>query len=57
MESGYAVVISGIFGGVLLANNLVLLIFMLWGKGIRRFMSSTWLARLHSSSIKEVVTH
>ncbi|KAI1173219.1 putative MFS transporter [Nemania sp. FL0916] len=57
MESGYAVVMSGIFGGVLLANNLVLLIFMFWGKSIRRDMSTTWLARLHSSSIKEVVTH
>ncbi|KAI1196550.1 putative MFS transporter [Nemania serpens] len=57
MESGYAVVMSGIFGGVLLANNLVLLVFMIWGKAIRRFMATTWLARLHSSSIKEVVTH
>ncbi|KAI8630689.1 MFS general substrate transporter [Xylariaceae sp. FL1651] len=57
MESGYAVVVSGIFGGVLLANNLVLIIFMLWGKKIRRFMSNTWLARLHSSSIRETITH
>jgi polyferredoxin len=57
MESGYAVVMSGIFGGVLLVNNLILLVFMVWGKAIRRFMSTTWLARLHSSSIKEVVTH
>lgn len=57
MESGYAVVMSGVFGGVLLVNNLVLLVFMVWGKKIRRFMSTTWLARLHSSSIKEVVTH
>ncbi|GAW15059.1 hypothetical protein ANO14919_044680 [Xylariales sp. No.14919] len=57
MESGYAVVMSGIFGGVLLANNLILLIFMIWGKRIRVFMSTTWLARLHSSSIKDVVTH
>ncbi|KAI0541317.1 putative MFS transporter [Xylaria digitata] len=57
MESGYAVVMSGIFGGVLLANNLILLVFMFWGKRIRIFMSTTWLARLHSSSIKDVVTH
>ncbi|KAI0202562.1 putative MFS transporter [Astrocystis sublimbata] len=57
MESGYGVVVSGIFGGVLLLNNLALLVFMLKGKSIRRFMASTWLARLHSSSIKEVVTH
>ncbi|KAI0809411.1 putative MFS transporter [Xylaria sp. FL0064] len=57
MENGYAVVMSGIFGGVLLANNVMLLVFMLCGKRIRVFMSRTWLARLHSSSIKEVVTH
>ncbi|KAI1341746.1 putative MFS transporter [Xylariaceae sp. FL0016] len=56
-ESGYAVVMSGIFGGVLLANNLALLVFMLFGKRIRKFMSETWLARLHSSSIREVVSH
>ncbi|KAI0016269.1 major facilitator superfamily domain-containing protein [Xylariomycetidae sp. FL0641] len=57
MESGYAVVVSGIFGGVLLANNLALLVFMLWGKRIRRFMAETWLARLHSRSAKGTLTH
>ncbi|KAI1269398.1 major facilitator superfamily domain-containing protein [Xylariaceae sp. FL1019] len=56
MDSGYAVVVAGIFGGVLLANNLILLVFMIRGKNIRRFMSRTWLSRLHSSSIKEVVS-
>ncbi|KAI2606615.1 putative MFS transporter [Hypoxylon sp. NC1633] len=57
MASGYGVVMSGIFGGVLLANNLVLLVFMVWGKNIRRFMAETWLARLHFKSIREVTTH
>ncbi|KAI0843624.1 MFS general substrate transporter [Hypoxylon sp. FL0890] len=57
LESGYGKVMSGIFGGVLLANNLVLLIFMIWGKRIRSFMSRTWLARLHFRSIREVTTH
>ncbi|KAI0479404.1 putative MFS transporter [Xylariaceae sp. FL0804] len=57
LESGYAVVLSGIFGGVLLANNVALLVFMLWGKRIRTFMSQTWLARLHSSSIRGSFTH
>ncbi|KAI1381254.1 putative MFS transporter [Hypoxylon crocopeplum] len=57
LESGYATVMSGIFGGVLLANNLVLLIFMFQGKRIRRFMSETWLAKLHFRSIREVTTH
>src|SRR5262249_40073188 len=57
MESGYAVVISGIFGSVLLASNLMLIVFMVWGKNIRRFMSTTWLARLHQQSVREVMTH
>ncbi|CAJ2510781.1 Uu.00g064060.m01.CDS01 [Anthostomella pinea] len=56
-ESGYAVVMSGIFGGVLLANNLALLVFMLWGKKIHQFMTETWLARLHSRSVREFVNH
>lgn len=54
IERGYAVTISGIFASVLLANNLVLLIFMFWGKKIRIFMSKTWLARLHRGTIKSV---
>ncbi|OTA98010.1 hypothetical protein M426DRAFT_326317 [Hypoxylon sp. CI-4A] len=54
MESGYGVVMAGIFGGVLLANNLFLLVFMFWGKSIRKFMSETWLARLHFKSIRDV---
>ncbi|KAI0880092.1 major facilitator superfamily domain-containing protein [Annulohypoxylon maeteangense] len=57
LESGYAVVISGAFGGVLLLNNVFLLVFMIWGKKLRKFMSETWLARLHFRSIREVTTH
>ncbi|KAI1506162.1 major facilitator superfamily domain-containing protein [Biscogniauxia marginata] len=56
-EKGYAVVMSGIFGGILLANNLFLIVFMVWGKPIRKFMAETWLARLHSRSIRETLTH
>ncbi|KAI0410405.1 putative MFS transporter [Xylaria grammica] len=47
MESSYVAVISAGFGAVLLANNMFLIVFMIWGKRIRRFMSTTWLARLH----------
>ena len=54
MERGYAVTISGIFAPVLLANNVVLLIFMIWGKRIRIFMNNTWLARFHKKTIKHV---
>ncbi|KAI0835445.1 MFS general substrate transporter [Hypoxylon sp. FL0890] len=47
MEYGYATIIAGVFGGVFLANNLMLILFMLRGKQIRRFMSTSWLAKLH----------
>ncbi|KAI0003948.1 putative MFS transporter [Xylariaceae sp. FL0662B] len=47
MESGYAVIIAGAFGAVLLANNLMVIVFMLWGKKVRRYMSNSWLAKLH----------
>ncbi|OCL05550.1 MFS general substrate transporter [Glonium stellatum] len=57
LERGYAVVISGIFCAVLLANNLTLLIFMIWGKKIRIFMTKTWLAKMHKKSVKQVMTH
>ncbi|KAJ2990618.1 hypothetical protein NUW58_g2858 [Xylaria curta] len=49
-QSSYAAVISAGFGGVLLANNLFLIVFMIWGKNIRRVMSTSWLARLHGRS-------
>lgn len=57
LQHGYVVMIAGVFCGLLLANNLSLIIFMLYGKKIRTFMSTTWLARLHRRTIKEVATH
>lgn len=54
LERGFAVTISGIFAGILLANNLMLIVFMIWGKKIRIFMTKTWLARLHKRTIKSV---
>jgi len=57
MEHGYAVMIAGVFGGLVLANNLALLVFMLWGKRIRAFMAKTWLAKVHRESVREVATH
>lgn len=47
LQNGYAVVISGIFTAVLVFNNILLVVFMIWGKKIRTFMSRSWLARLH----------
>ncbi|SPO06832.1 uncharacterized protein DNG_09526 [Cephalotrichum gorgonifer] len=56
-ERGYAVMIAGAFCGILLANNLALLPFMLFGKRIRKFMHNSYLGKLHRDSIKEVATH
>ncbi|GAB1316941.1 Serine/threonine kinase 16 [Madurella fahalii] len=57
MQHGYAVMIAGVFCAVLLANNLALVVFMLWGKKIRAFMAKTWLAKVHRESVREIATH
>lgn len=57
LERGYAVVISGIFCAVLLANNLMVIVFMIWGKRIRRYTSQSWLGRLHTRTATREMTH
>ncbi|KAK5651848.1 hypothetical protein OQA88_11617 [Cercophora sp. LCS_1] len=57
LQHGYAVMIAGVFGGIVLANNLALVVFMLWGKRIRGYMAKTWLAKVHRESVREVATH
>ncbi|KAJ9392111.1 hypothetical protein DTO063F5_870 [Paecilomyces variotii] len=57
LANGYAVVVAGIFGGVLLANNMALLVFMIFGKRIRRWTSQSWLGRLHTKSATRGMTH
>lgn len=57
LEHGYVVMIAGVFCGIVLANNLTVIVFMLYGKRIRKFMHSTFLAKMHRASIKEVATH
>ncbi|KAK5194633.1 hypothetical protein LTR99_003136 [Exophiala xenobiotica] len=57
LKDGYAVVIGGIFGSVILLNNLALFVFLFWGKRIRRYTASSWLGRLHKRTQKDVMTH
>lgn len=57
LQHGYAVMIAGVFCAIVLVNNLAVVVFMLWGKRIRRFMATTWLARVHKASVKEIATH
>ncbi|KAI1852920.1 hypothetical protein JX265_012948 [Neoarthrinium moseri] len=47
LERGYAVVISGIFTAFLILNNVMLVVFMVWGKKIRKAMGESWLAKFH----------
>jgi hypothetical protein len=54
VANGFAVTISGIFASIVLVNNLALLGFMGWGKGVRRAMTGTWLANLHLGTIRGV---
>lgn len=56
-QDGYAVIIAGVFCGVLFANNLCVFLFMLGGKRMRRFFASTWLARMHKTTIRQVMAH
>ena len=47
LKDGFATVIAGIFCAVLLVNNLMVIVFMIWGKRIRRYMAGSWLGQLH----------
>jgi len=57
LERGYAVVIGGIFGSVLLANNLAFFIFYLFGKKIRIFTARSWLGGMHNKTAGEKMVH
>ncbi|KAK5110917.1 hypothetical protein LTR62_005455 [Meristemomyces frigidus] len=56
-QSGYVTIISGVFTGVLLVNNLFLFVFMGYGKRIRTFYAGTFLARWHRKTVRQVMTH
>ncbi|KAK3937817.1 MFS general substrate transporter [Diplogelasinospora grovesii] len=57
LETGYANVIAGAFTAVLCLNNLMVIVFMLWGKRIRVATSKTWLASMHKRSAIHGETH
>ncbi|KZV82050.1 putative MFS transporter [Exidia glandulosa HHB12029] len=57
LQHGYAVMISGAFCALVLANNLAVLIFLFFGKRIRIATSKGWLARLHKNTMGEAMTH
>ena len=50
-QHGYINIFAGVFCSVLAANNSVVLIFLAFGKPVRRWFGQTWLATLHRDSI------
>ncbi|KAM7187723.1 protein HOL1 [Naviculisporaceae sp. PSN 640] len=57
LKTGYANVIAGAFTGVLVLNNLMVVVFMIFGKRIRVATSKTWLAAMHKSTAVAGETH
>lgn len=57
LSTGYAKVIAGAFTAVLLLNNLVVLVFLAWGKKIRVLLANTWLTRLHARRVVAGESH
>ncbi|GAB1318281.1 Major facilitator superfamily (MFS) profile domain-containing protein [Madurella fahalii] len=56
-KHGYATIIAGAFVPILMANNLMTIVFMIWGKKIRIATSKSWLARLHAKTVVEGEGH
>ncbi|KEQ59201.1 putative MFS transporter [Aureobasidium melanogenum CBS 110374] len=54
LKHGYKKIIAGAFCAVLAGNNLAVLVFLPWGKGIRRALRDSWLGRLHTKTSKGV---
>lgn len=54
LTTGYANVIAGAFVAILVLNNIMVPVFMWKGKAIRRFMTTTWLGKLHARTSKGI---
>ncbi len=50
LANGYVTIIAGVFAAVVAVNNLMVIVFMLFGKKIRVATSKTWLARMHKQT-------
>jgi polyferredoxin len=51
IEKGYITMFAGIFCGVMVANNLVVFIFLVFGKSMRRYLGQTRLGKTHKNSV------
>jgi len=53
LERGYAVIIAGILGALILGNHLVAFIFMAFGKRIRRYTARGWMGKMQGRNSGE----
>jgi hypothetical protein len=51
MKKGYVTIFAGVFCGVIVANNLVVFIFLIFGKTMRRYLGQTRLGKTYKNSI------
>ncbi|KAK4223476.1 major facilitator superfamily domain-containing protein [Podospora fimiseda] len=56
-KHGYLTMIVGAFVPILVVNNLMVFVFMVWGKRIRVWVGRSWLARFHRGSLVEGEGH
>jgi MFS family permease len=56
-KHGYATIIIGAFVPILVVNNLMVVVFMVWGKKIRVAIARSWLARFHARTIVAEESH
>ncbi|KAK3306237.1 major facilitator superfamily domain-containing protein [Chaetomium strumarium] len=57
LKHGYLTIIVGAFMPILVVNNLMVVVFMIWGKRIRLATARSWLARFHAKTVVEGESH
>ncbi|KAK4234766.1 hypothetical protein C8A03DRAFT_46971 [Achaetomium macrosporum] len=57
LKHGYLAIIVGAFVPILVVNNLMAVVFIVWGKRIRVAMARSWLARFHAKTVVEGESH
>ncbi|KAK4652487.1 hypothetical protein QC762_502750 [Podospora pseudocomata] len=51
LKHGYVTIVVAAFVPILVVNNMMVFVFMIWGKRIRVMMANSWLARFHGRSL------
>ena len=57
LEHGYVTIVVAAFVPILAVNNLMVFVFMMWGKKIRVATANSWLARFHAKTIVAGESH